>query len=255
MKNELFNLLYKEFLEAWRNYKILIIGITFIFFGLLSPLSAYFMPQLLNMIGSEQGVLIEITTPTQSDSFLQFYKNISQIALFIMIFLFMGYVSNEKDSGSADFLLVKPINASGFIISKFISLLIIVFFAMLISIFCCGLYTYILFKTLTITDLIRMSSYLYLYLITILSIALLYSSLVYKQFIAGILTFLTWIIIQSLSSFSFLRSYLPVSVLKEAQLAAVGMSSDIKSIVNSIVFIILCLILSIYGFNKTRDNI
>lgn len=255
MRKVLINLLYKDLLDSWRNYKVLIIVITFLFFGLISPLSAYFMPQLLNMIGSDQGILIEINSPTQMDSYLQFHKNISQIALLIMIFLFMGNVSNEKESGSVDFLLVKPIKSSFYIISKFISLLILAFFAMLISTITCGFYTFFLFKTLVISDLLRMSFYLYFYIITILSITILFSSLVKKQFVAGIFTFLTWIIIQSLSSFSFLRTFLPTRVLNEAHLAAVGMSSNIYSIINSIIMILICLIIAIYGFKKQRDSL
>lgn len=254
MQNTINKLIKKEFLESRKNHKLLIITITFLFFGFLSPLSAYFMPQLIGLISADQGISIQLNPPTQIDSFLQFYKNISQMALIIMIFIFMGYISNERESGSADFILVKPVRIVDFIISKYISMYLLVLFAMIVSAFACGLYTYILFDELSLYNILRMSIYLFIYLSTILSITLLFSSLYNKQMVAGILTFFIWIVISALSSFSTISVFSPTRVLNEAQLAAAGMSTSVISIVNSLVLIALCIFFSIYGFKKSCDN-
>ena len=255
MQKTTIKLVNKEFLEARKNHKLLIITITFLFFGLMSPLSAYFMPQLIGLISADQGISIQLNPPTQIDSFLQFYKNISQMALIIMIFIFMGNIANEKESGSADFILVKPVKIVDFIISKYISMYLLILIAMVISTLVCAIYTYVLFDELAIIDIIRMAIYLYIYLSTILSLTLLFSSIYNKQMIAGILTFFIWIIISALSSFSSIAKYSPTKVLNEAQLAAAGMTTSITSIISSIILIILCIIFSVYGFKKSCDNI
>ena len=150
MQKTIIKLVNKEFLEARKNHKLLIITITFLFFGLMSPLSAYFMPQLIGLISADQGISIQLNPPTQIDSFLQFYKNISQMALIIMIFIFMGNIANEKESGSADFILVKPVKIVDFIISKYISMYLLILIAMVISTLVCAIYTYVLFDELAI---------------------------------------------------------------------------------------------------------
>lgn len=255
MQNTIIKLINKEFLEARKNHKLLIISITFLFFGILSPLSAYYMPQLIGLISADQGISIQLNPPTQIDSFLQFYKNISQMALIIMIFIFMGYVANEKESGSADFILVKPVKIVDFIISKYISMYILILFAMVISSLICGIYTYVLFEELSIYSILRMTIYLYIYLVTILSLTLLFSSIYKKQMIAGVLSFVLWIVITAVSSFASIAKFSPTRVLNEAQLAAAGMSTSVSSIISPILLIIICIIFSVYGFKKSCDNV
>lgn len=250
MNKILFHLLFKDLLEARRSYKLLIMIITFFFLGLTSPIFAYYMPELFKLIGSQQGLIIDFNTPTVTDSLLEYYKNISQVSLFVMIFIFMGAINIEKEKGTAAFLLVKPVKSYQFILSKYISMTLLLFISIIISTTICGIYTYSLFKTLNIVHLVKISFFLFIYLLTILSITLLFSSLFSKQIVSGICAFVTWIMLETLSSIKIIGLFLPGRLSSEAQATAFGMSTEITPVFGSIVLIIISILLSIHLIKK-----
>ena len=182
MKKEvLFHLLRKELVEAGKQHRLLIILITFLFFGILSPVTALYMPQLLHMIGAQQGMIIEVQQPSVTDSLLHFHKNIAQAALFIMMFLFMGVVAQEKERGTAAFLLVKPVSRDIWILAKFLAVFIQLGTGIVIAAVSCALYTQILFGSLPLAALCRVSCLLFVYLLTIISLTFLFSTLCQRQ--------------------------------------------------------------------------
>ena len=251
MKNRsLYHLLHKEFYESRKNHKLLIVLVTFILFGLLSPLTATYMPDLLKMVGAQQGVTIEVTPPLPQDSLIQFHSNITQVCLFVMIFLVMGMISLEKERGTAAFLMVKPVSRNNFILSKFIAMVSLVLTGLIAAIAVCGAYTFILFESVPIADLLRMSLYLFSYLLVILSISLLLSTIFSCQIIAGIGTFIIWLVLEGLSAVPKLGTFLPGGISREAQAAAVGMSTKFTPLIGAGVIILFCVIFSMQSLRR-----
>lgn len=105
----------KECLETWRHKKIILISLIFLIFGILSPLSAKLLPEILKMsLDSTLG----LPEPTSIDSWTQFYKNISQMGLYIFILIFGGTVSHEITKGTLINLLTKGLSRKIVILSK-----------------------------------------------------------------------------------------------------------------------------------------
>lgn len=65
--------LRKEWVEALRSYRILILGAVFLLLGIMNPLSAKFLPELVNAMMPE-GMTIALAQPQALDSYLQFLK-------------------------------------------------------------------------------------------------------------------------------------------------------------------------------------
>lgn len=65
--------LRKEWVEALRSYRILILGAVFLLLGIMNPLSAKFLPELVNAMMPE-GMTIALAQPQALDSYLQFFK-------------------------------------------------------------------------------------------------------------------------------------------------------------------------------------
>lgn len=251
MKNRtLYHLMYKEFSESRKNHKLLIVVITFLFFGLLSPLTAKYMPELLKMAGTQQGMYIEAKPPVVQDSLVQFHSNVIQVCLFIMIFIIMGMISREKERGTAAFLLVKPVSREIFILSKYLSMLALVAIGMTVGIGICGVYTYILFGSVSPVALLKMSFFLFIYLLEILSITILLSTLSSRQVFAGIGTFIIWLLLEALSSLPVIGKLLPGGVSREAQAAGAGMSIDLFPLIGAAGLITFCIVTSLYCFKK-----
>ncbi len=109
----------KEIVRTWRMWVLPLIMVSF---GVLSPVIAMLTPQLVDSLaGSQTGMSIEIPDPTTVDAYLQFSKNSAQITLFAIIISMAGMVSAERRSGTAVLVLVKPLSRSAFVTAKVVS--------------------------------------------------------------------------------------------------------------------------------------
>jgi len=136
-------LLVKELAEQWRTGRLLVVAVIFLIFGLTSPILAKYTPDIVKLAASS--VAIHMPTPTMKDAVVQLVKNLSQLGALVAILLTMGTVAGEKESGTAAFIIVKPVSRFAFLAAKFSSLAL----TMLGAVAVCGaaayLYTVLLF--------------------------------------------------------------------------------------------------------------
>ena len=117
----LFTAFRKEWLESLRSYRLLIVVVVLIFFGLTSPLQAKLLPQILSRrcrYPLEPMCPSFIKPATVSDAITQYVKNMSQFELILAVLLGMGAVAQEKDKGTAAMMLVKPLPRGSFLGSE-----------------------------------------------------------------------------------------------------------------------------------------
>lgn len=108
----------KEFIESVRTYKLLIMGAVFLLFGMMNPITAKITPQLLDTLMPE-GMKITLPEPTAMDSWAQFFKNVPQMGLIVLVILFSGIMANEFSRGTLINILTKGPSRSVVILSKF----------------------------------------------------------------------------------------------------------------------------------------
>lgn len=108
----------KEWIENSRTYKRLIMLCTFILFGMMSPVTAKLMPEILKRF-MPKGMEITLTTPGVIDAWSQFYSNISQMGMFLMVILFSGILANEYAKGTLIIMITKGLSRDMIILSKF----------------------------------------------------------------------------------------------------------------------------------------
>ena len=110
----------KEFMESLRTYRFFILMTIFMLFGFLNPIIAKIMPEILSSVLPE-GMTITLEEPTALDSWMQFFKNISQTGTIVLVVIFSGIVSNEISKGTLVIMLTKGLSRRAVILSKFIS--------------------------------------------------------------------------------------------------------------------------------------
>lgn len=110
----------KEFREMARTYKLLIMGVVFFIIGVLNPVTAKFLPDLLKSL-VQDGIQITITEPVAMDSWMQFYKNVPQMGLIVLVIVFSGILSNEISKGTLVNVLTKGLSRKDVILAKFTS--------------------------------------------------------------------------------------------------------------------------------------
>ena len=108
----------KEFCEQVRTYKLLVTGLVFLLLGMMNPLTAKFMPELISNF-MPAGMSIEMTEPTMMDSWLQFFKNTPQMGLFVLVLVFGGSMSGELQRGTLIPVLTKGVARKTVVFAKF----------------------------------------------------------------------------------------------------------------------------------------
>jgi ABC-2 type transport system permease protein len=110
----------KEFTEYIRTYKLFILLIVFMIFGFLSPLTAKYLPQIFEMAGLDPESM-GMADPTALDSFAQFFKNVGQMGLLVVVIIFSGIMANEFSKGTLINMLTKGLKRPTVILSKWVS--------------------------------------------------------------------------------------------------------------------------------------
>jgi hypothetical protein len=108
----------KEVREILRTWRIWVLPGILLFFALTGPVLARFTPEIVGALAGSQLGGLKLPTPTYLDSYTQWVKNLSQIALFALIIIYGSIISAETRSGTAVLVLTKPVSRTAFVIAK-----------------------------------------------------------------------------------------------------------------------------------------
>lgn len=216
--NSLLVMIKKEWLELIRSKKALVLIIVFLFVAIASPVFAKIIPTIFKQMPSTPGISITIPDPTYKDAVDQFVKNISQIAILVLIFLYAGSICDEKAKKTLEMVLVKPVSRASFILSKFkmsgIGLLIAFIGAFLIFY---G-YTTTLFDGLSFTNMAIISGQLFLFVYLLVTITIFFSAISNSTIIAAAGGFVGYILVATVASMiKSIKDYAPSYILDQYQ--------------------------------------
>ena len=169
--------LRKELLQQWRTRRVLVVGAVFAMFGLMSPLIAYFTPQLLSTIEGAEMFAELVPTPTRADALGQYIKNITQFGFIIAVLLGMGAVAGEKERGTTAMVLSKPLPRWAFVLSKFVAQGALYALGFALAAIGAYAYTAYLFESLLLGPFLLGNVLLLLWLLTFAAVTLLGSTL------------------------------------------------------------------------------
>lgn len=110
-------MLKKEMIEFIRTYKLLIVFIVFLLFAIISPLTAKFMPEIMTLVLPKE-FADSFPESTAIDSWGQFFKNFSQMGLFVLTILFANSIIHERVEGTLTILLTKGLKRKTVYLAK-----------------------------------------------------------------------------------------------------------------------------------------
>ncbi len=171
--------LRKELRDLWHTRKLLIVLLVLIAFGLMSPILAKITPDLIKSLGENQssGVIITLPTPTAKDAIDQFVKNITQFGLLLAILMSFNAIVSERERGQAALMFAHPLPRTTFVLAKLGALAIMFGLGLILSGVAAYLYTAILFKTLAVGRFAALVILMYVWLLSLVSLSLLGSTL------------------------------------------------------------------------------
>ena len=107
----------KEWTESLRTYKLIVMLAAFALFGLMSPLIARMLPDILS--GSDLGgLVILLPEPTAMDSWTQFFNNVGQMGVVVLVIVFCGITANDLGKGTLVNILTKGMKRRTVLFSK-----------------------------------------------------------------------------------------------------------------------------------------
>ena len=250
----------KEAKESLRNFKWIWIPLVFAILGMMQPITYYFLPDILkNFGGLPDGAVMEIPIPTGAQVLAETLGQFSQVGILVLVLAFMGTVASERNSGSNIMVLVKPVSYASYLTAKWLHMCLIGAVSLILGMGLSYYYTYLLIEEVSIISTIQGSLVYLLYLLLVMTLVLLFSSILKSTAVVAFLT------IGVVAAMSLITSLLP-NIIKVSPSLLVnhsysffqtGMSSEhfFLTLFFTIAIIIILLILSIYIFKYKEKAI
>ncbi len=211
-------LLWKEFTEAWRSYRLLIQTVVLLAMGILGPLSARYLPQLLaTMADVPEGLAEVMPVPDTAMAIGEYLDNVVQFGAILAILVPMAAVVGEKAAGTAEFTLSKPVRRSSLLLAKFIAYSATLGLAIAAAASGGYYYTGVLFEWLPAGGFLVANVLVFAYLLVLVALTLLSSTVARSQLAAAGMAFGGLLLLGLLGSIPRLGRHLPASLVAWAR--------------------------------------
>ena len=176
-------LIRKEIREQLKTYRFLIVAGVFLFFGLSTPLLIKYLPELLELAGED--IIIELPPPTALQALQEYSDTILQVGILVVVLVTMGAVARERERGTAQMVLSKPVNRGAFVGAKLVGIGLSFLVALGLASVASYIYTVMLLGEVDVGAFLALNLLLGLFFVTAIAVTLLFSSLFKNQLAAG----------------------------------------------------------------------
>ncbi len=248
-------LLRKELLEAWRTRRLPIIGLLFIAVGIVSPLTARYLNDILTAALGDQ-MTIPLPTPTAVTALEQLQKNMGQLGALAAIALAMNAVAGELDRGTAALVLAQPATRAAFLAAKLTGIAIVIGVCTALGVGVAWAYTAVLFDPLPIGGWVVLGLLAWLALVAWAALTFLASAATGSTTAAAGLGFVALIVVSLVSVVPTLDHLLPTGLAAPSILIAAGETASldtgtlVTAVVGSAVLVAACGLGALAAFRR-----
>ena len=246
----------KEVMEQIRTGRLMLLGILFVLFGIMNPAIAKLMPWLFEMLSdslAESGMVITTVNISAMDSWVQFFKNIP-MALIAFVLLESSIFTKEYQTGTLLLSLTKGLERYKVVISK----AAVIFVVWTFCYWGCFAITYgynaYFWDNSVAQNLMFSAVCWWLFGLWSISLMIVFSTIAGSNSMVLTGTGSIVLAMYFIGMFPKIKPYVP-TLLMDGNSLIYGMS-DIKTnssaIIITIVFSGICLLSSIFIFNKKR---
>jgi ABC-2 type transport system permease protein len=247
-------LLKYDFYYLLKTSKFIIFPVVLILVAITSPLSAKYLNDLLKFALEGSGIVMAFGEPTVFDSYSQYFGNIYEIYLYVIIFIAVGMFVRDKTKGLLPLVLSKPISRTKYIISKFVSLGTLILVSLFIGYLVFGYYTFFLFDEVDMLGLFYGTLLYFVYIIYILSLSMFASTHSKSYILAVVITFGGMMLFGLLALFNVgVFKFLPgliITNIMELLTDSFVISDIIWNVVVTLIISAIFMTLSILRFKK-----
>ena len=170
-------LLKKEFLDCLRSFKLLWIPLVFISIGVSDPLTNYYMKDILAAVGNmPEGFEMMFPELKPADLLAASTGQFQLVGLIVLVAVFVGSISRERQNGTATLLYVRPISATAIFMSKWVAASIVGILSALLGYAGSMYYISILYGTVDATSFIAMICTYFIWILFVMAITVALSA-------------------------------------------------------------------------------
>jgi len=225
-------LLSKELREQARTMRLVSVVGVFVGMGLLSPVLAKYLPQMLSSL-VPAGMTFTLPTPTIADAVGQFTKNLSQFGTLAAILIAMGSVATEKERGTAAMVLTKPVSRGAFLSAKLAAIAATLGIAMAAGGIAAYVYTGMLFTTPDAAGFLAMCALMWLALLVFAALTFLGSTLAKSVLPAAALGIVFLAVVGAIGILPTIGTLTPVGLVSLA--GKVGLGQPVEDLAASVI--------------------
>ena len=180
-------LLKYDFYYLQKTSKFIIFPVLLVLLAIMSPLTARYLNEILAFTLEGTGIVIDLGIPTVFESYSQYIGNLYELYLYVIIFVAIGMFINDKTKGLLPLIISKPISRTKYILSKFISLNVLILISLFVGYFVFDYYTFFLFDEIDMLGMFYVTLLYFVYIIYVTSIAL-FAATHTKSYILSVVT-------------------------------------------------------------------
>ncbi|MDP4180599.1 MAG: ABC transporter permease [Bacillota bacterium] len=243
----------KEFIEALRTQKFIIIAAAVMFFAVADPAFLKLMPQILK---SQMGIDPSAIKQSQEVAMQNFMKDLFQISTFIIVLALSGIISGERKNKTFTIPVSMGCKVSGIVIGKNLIYGVYLFVMTMLGILTAYYYSGIIFGSdLNILDAVKSGLLFGLYFMFALSLVSFFSSLFDRGFMAGILTLIVIYLMKAVEGLFNFNRFFPTHIITEANVFKTSLqSASITSIVVAGIAVLILNLLTCMRLKKLELN-
>lgn len=194
-------LLKYDFFFLLKTHKVTVFVAVFVLFSILSPLTAKYIGEILEALTGGTDIVIDFGTPTVYTAYEQYISDLYETIFFVVLFVSVSIFIRDKSRGLATLIFSKPVNRTKYVLSKYISFMVMIIVSTVVGYLIFTYYTYFLFDEVFFAKGLGMIALYVLYLAFISSIAMFFA-IITKHYLPAIsLTFGVYILISILTIF------------------------------------------------------
>ncbi len=248
-------LLRKELAEAWHTRRLPVVAGMFLVIGMISPLTAKYLPEILQAALGDQ-MTIPVPTPDAAASIGQLQKNLGQLGALAAIALAMSSVSGELDRGTAALVLSQPATRSAFLAAKLVALAIVIGMSTVLAVIVAWAYTAVLFEMQPVVGWLVMALLLWLAMMVWAAITFCASTATGSSTAAAGLGFVGLIVLSIVAVVPAVDRFLPTALALPGTQLALGDAGSVDAarlataIAGSIVLVVGSLAIAVFTFRR-----
>lgn len=248
-------LMQKEWRENTRNFKILWLPLFFIIFGILEPVTNYYLPEIMKSVGNlPEGMEFMWPEFTGKEVFISLLSQYQSIGILVIVLAFMGAISSERKNGTATLLYVRPVSFSQYFLSKWFVINGIVITSLMLGFLSAWYYIEMLFDHVSFSQVLQFALIYCLWLIFVVTVTLACSA-AFSTGIAATLSIFITLIFQVVDG--LIGEYWTITPWKLSAYAGEFLNGTVDSTNlwwNIVVTLILVVVLVIGGIYMMRKN-